>query len=173
MYEGKLIRLRALERNDLENNWSFVNDYETVKGMSSGILFPSSHEDESRWLEQQSSYTRGEYQFAIETLDEGILIGRCGLLRVDWKNRLGELGIMIGDSAYRSRGYGTDAMGVLCDFAFAEMNLHKLKLSVFGFNQGAIRCYEKCGFVKEGILKDELFRAGKYHDVVVLGKLAP
>lgn len=173
MYEGKLVRLRALEREDLEANWRFVNDYETVKGMSSGILFPCSREDESRWLEQQSSYTRGEYQFAVETLKEQALIGRCGLLRVDWKNRLAELGIMIGDEKYRGRGYGTDAMNLLCDFAFSEMNLHKLKLSVFDFNQAAIRCYEKCGFQREGVSPKEIFRGGEYHDVVVLGKLNP
>ena len=173
MYVGKLTRLRALEREDLNDSWGFVNDYETVKGMSSGILFPCSREDEIRWLDQQTSYTRGEYQFAIEELANGSLIGRCGLLRVDWKNRLGELGIMIGIKEYRGHGYGTDAMNLLCDFAFNEMNLHKLKLSVFDFNKGAIRCYEKCGFVTEGVLQKEIFRAGAYHDVVVLGKIRP
>lgn len=172
MYTGERVRLRAFESGDLEANWGFVNDYETVRGMASGMLFPCSRGDEARWLDQQSSYTRGEYQFAIEALDSGELIGRCGTLKVDWKNRWAELGIMIGRAANRGRGYGSDAMKLLCRFCFEEMNLHRLKLSVLDFNQQAIRCYEKCGFVREGVLKSEVFREGAYHDVVVMGKVA-
>lgn len=167
MYCGEKVRLRAFERNDLEKNHDFVNDYDTVRGMASGILFPCSYEDEQRFMDQQSSYTRGEFQFAVETLD-GELVGRCGILRVDWKNSVAELGIMIG-TTNRGRGFGTDAMRVLCRFCFEEMNLHKLKLSVIAFNAPAIRCYEKCGFEREGVLKSEVFREGKYHDVVMLG----
>lgn len=85
MYEGRLVRLRAFERDDLDANHAFVNDYETVRGMISGIPFPSSVADEQRWLEQQTSYTRGEYQFAIED-GGGDLVGRCGVIRLDWKN---------------------------------------------------------------------------------------
>lgn len=169
MYIGEKVRLRAFEACDLDSNWEFVNDYETVRGMGSGMLFPSSRSDEGQWLSQQSSYTRGEYQFAVEALDSGELIGRCGMIRVDWKNRWAELGIMIGRPEYRGKGYGTDAMKQLCRFAFDEMNLHKLKLSVIDFNGQALGCYEKCGFQREGILKKEVFREGKYHDVIVMG----
>ena len=148
----------------------FVNDYETVRGMLSGIPFPSSMQDEYRWLEQQTSYSRGEYQFAVED-GGGDLVGRCGVTRLDWKNRVAELAIMIG-TPYRGRGYGSEAMALLCDFCFREMNLHKLKVSVFAFNEPAIRCYEKNGFVREGVLKGEIFRDGQYQDVVLLAKFA-
>ena len=171
MYEGRLVRLRAFERSDVDANHAFVNDYETVKGMLSGIPFPASFEDESRWLEQQSAYSRGEYQFAVEDF-EGYLVGRCGTIRVDWKNRLGELAIMIG-TPYRGRGYGKEAMELLCRFCFEEMNLHKLKVTVFAFNKAAIRCYEANGFVQEGLLKQEIFRRGTWQDVLVLSRFAP
>ena len=78
---------------------------------------------------------------------------------------------MIG-APYRGRGYGTEAMELLCRFAFQEMNLHKLKVSVFAFNKAAIRCYEKSGFIQEGLLKSEIFRAGAYQDVVELAKFS-
>ena len=169
MYEGTLVRLRAFEQGDVDANHAFINDYETVKGMMSGIPFPSSYSDERRWLEQQTSYSRGEYQFAVEDF-EGDLVGRCGIIRLDWKNRVGELAIMIG-TPYRGRGYGREAMQLLCDFCFKEMNLHKLKVTVFAFNKAAIRCYERNGFVQEGVLKQEIFREGAYQDVVVLARL--
>ncbi len=170
MYEGRLVRLRAFERDDLDANHAFVNDYETVRGMISGIPFPSSVADEQRWLEQQTSYTRGEYQFAIED-GGGDLVGRCGVIRLDWKNRVAEVAIMLG-APYRGRGYGTEAMALLTSFCFREMNLHKVKVSVFDFNAAAIRCYEKCGFVREGVLRGEIFRDGAYRDVVLMAKIA-
>ncbi len=170
MYEGRLVRLRAFERDDLDANHAFVNDYETVRGMISGIPFPSSVADEQRWLEQQTSYTRGEYQFAIED-GGGDLVGRCGVIRLDWKNRVAEVAIMLG-TPYRGRGYGTEAMALLTSFCFREMNLHKVKVSVFDFNAAAIRCYEKCGFVREGVLRGEIFRDGAYRDVVLMAKIA-
>ena len=170
MYEGNRIRLRAFERQDVDANHAFVNDYETVRGMLSGIPFPSSMQDEYRWLEQQTSYSRGEYQFAVED-GGGYLVGRCGVTRLDWKNRVAELAIMIG-TPYRGRGYGSEAIALLCDFCFREMNLHKLKVSVFAFNEPAVRCYEKNGFIREGMLKGEIFRDGQYQDVVLLAKFA-
>lgn len=102
MIEGKQIRLRAFEGTDAAANHEFVNDPETLRGMMSGIPFPSSYADEQQWLSQQSSYTRGEYQFAVETVDGDELAGRCGIIRVDWKNRMAKLAIMIG-KPYRGR----------------------------------------------------------------------
>jgi len=168
--DGNLVRLRAFEASDLDAEHAFVNDLTTLQQMMSGIPFPASYSDEQQWLSQQTSYTRGEYQFAIEDF-EGYLVGRCGITRVDWKNRVAELAIMIG-APYRRRGYGKEAMGLLCDFCFKEMNLHKLKVSVLAFNEAAIKCYEHNGFVREGLLRQEIFRDGQYRDVAVLSRLA-
>ena len=96
-------------------------------------------------------------------------MGRCGVIRLDWKNRVAEVAIMIG-TPYRGRGYGREAMRLLCDFCFREMNLHKLKVSVFAFNEAAIRCYGRNGFVREGVLRGEIFREGEYRDVVLMAR---
>lgn len=171
MYEGALVRLRAFESSDLDANHAFVNDYSTLRGMISGIPLPASYEDERQWLSQQSSYTRGEYQFAIENF-EGDLVGRCGVIKLDWKNRVGELAIMIG-APYRGKGFGREAMRLLCDFCDREMNLHRLKVTVFAFNEPALHVYESCGFEREGLLRQEIFRDGAYRDVVIMGRLNP
>lgn len=170
MIDGNLVRLRAFEASDLDAEHAFVNDLSTLQQMMSGIPFPASYADEQQWLSQQTSYTRGEYQFAIEDF-EGYMVGRCGVTKLDWKNRVAELAIMIG-APYRRRGYGKEAMALLCDFCFKEMNLHKLKVSVLAFNEAAVKCYEANGFVREGLLRQEVFRDGKYRDVVILGRLA-
>ncbi len=168
---GNLVRLRAFEQSDLECNYLFDNDPDTALDMLKGMPFPMSHRDEQEWLSQQSCYTRGEYQFAVENL-EGELAGRCGIIKIDWKNRCAELAMMIG-APYRRRGYGREALSLLCDFCFQELNCHRVKVSVMAFNEAAIACYHACGFVQEGRLRDEVYRRGAYTDVILLGLINP
>lgn len=165
MYEGRLVRLRAFDNGDLMRALSMNNDYAVMRSASGGILYPSTVDDQARAMNSQTSYTSGEYQFAVETLEGREFIGQCGFIHVNWKNRKAEIAVML-DRAYHGRGYGTDAVRLLCRFGFEELNLHKLKATVFAFNAGAIRCYEKCGFIREGVLQDEIYREGKYHDAI-------
>ena len=168
MYEGKLTRLRAFDNSDLMHCLQWSNDYAVMRGASGAILYPSTVDDEARAMGQNTSYTAGEYQFAVETLADGRLIGKCGFTKVNWKNRLGEMAILIGEKDEQGKGYGADAVATLCRFGFFELNLHKIKAVVFDFNRAALRCYEKCGFVREGTLKQEIFRDGAYHDVILM-----
>lgn len=170
MYEGDLVRLRAFDNSDLMKSLSYINDYEIVRGAFSGILYPSTVDDEAQVMSGQTSRSHGAYQFAIETLKEHEFIGKCGFTAINWKNRLGEIAILIGEKKMHGLGYGTDAVNLLCRLGFEEMNLHKIKAEVMDFNKPAIRCYEKCGFVQEGVLRDEVYREGNYHDVIVMGK---
>ena len=165
MYTGKLVRLREYRKEDLPTVVSYLNNPEVKKYMKPGVPFPLTLTDEEKWFEHQS-FLNPNYNFAIETQSDGKYIGGCGLKDVDWKNRHTEVGIFIGDVEYQGKGYGTDAMNVLIDFIFKEMDLNKIKLDVYAFNERAIKSYEKCGFVVEGRFKDELFRFGKYHDTI-------
>ena len=170
MYEGKKVRLRAYGAGDIDDVLRQINDYESVRNSATGVLFPNTYDDEVRWLNQQTAFTRGEYQFAIETL-AGDYVGGCGFNRVDCKNRCADIGILIGDASKRGRGYGSDAIRVLCRVGFAEMNLHKLRLDVLAFNTSAVRCYEACGFVLEGRMREAVFREDAYHDSLAMGLL--
>ena len=91
--------------------------------------------------------------------------------KVDWKNRNAELGIAIWKKDYWGKGYGADAIKTLLKYAFHELNLHKVYLRVYDFNKRAIRCYEKAGFKKEGILREVFWRNGKWHDTILMGIL--
>lgn len=173
MYQGEKVILRALDNSDLMRSLDFSNDYDTMRGATSGLLLPSTVDDEARLFSAQSRQNRGEYQFAVETRDTHAFIGRCGFINVDWKNRSAEITVLIGDGALRGKGYGTDAVRTLLRFGFDEMNLHKASAQVFTFNEAALRCYEKCGFVREGLLREEVYRDGRYQDVAVLGLIRP
>ena len=138
--------------------------------MSPGIPYLYTLENETKWYEGLSA-DKDQYSFAIETIEEEKYIGGCGVNSVDWKNSIAVIGIFIGDKNYWDKGYGTDAMKILVKFIFEQMNINKVKLNVYGFNERAIRCYEKCGFKKEGTLRQEIFRDGKYHDEYIMGIL--
>ena len=112
-----------------------------------------------------------EIQFAIRTLAEDRLIGFVALDGINWPHGDSFVGIGIGDRAYWGRGYGTDAMRVLLRYAFTELNLSRLSLNVFSYNQRALRSYEKAGFVVEGRQRQALQRDGQYHNLIFMGVL--
>jgi RimJ/RimL family protein N-acetyltransferase len=170
MYNGKKVRLRAYSQNDLHDVLRQVNDYASVRSSATGVILPSTQDDQSRWIGNQTCMTQGAYQFAIETLG-GQYVGGCGFSRVDWKNRVAQIGILIGDPSMRGRGFGSDAIRVLCFIAFAEMNLNKVSLTMIEGNEPAQRCYEACGFLPEGRLRSEVWREDNYHDLIAMGLL--
>jgi RimJ/RimL family protein N-acetyltransferase len=76
-----------------------------------------------------------------------------------------------GDRQNWGKGYGTEAMRLALNFAFNELNLHRVQLSVFDYNERAIALYEKMGFVREGVYREYLQRDGKRYDMYLYGLL--
>ncbi len=169
MLEGKLVRLRALEPKDIERAYTWINDREVTRYLTA--RYPLSHADEQRWLDEAptNGFANG-VRLAIETKD-GVHIGNLDLNQTRPEDRKAGLGIMIGEKAYWSNGYGTDAIVTLLRFAFHEMNLNRVWLQVFEFNERAIACYQKCGFKEEGRLRQDYYHDGRYWDSVAMGIL--
>ena len=170
MLDGKLVRLRAMEPEDLEDALRWVNDREVTLWLTS-LRYPMALKDEQKWLDgaPANSFADG-VRLAIETKD-GKHIGGINLHRTNPEDRKAGLGIMIGEKDHWSNGYGTDAVLTLLKLAFDEMNLHRVWLQVFPDNERAIACYLKCGFREEGRLRQEVFQDGRYYDVIVMGVL--
>ena len=144
---GSKVNLRPLKTDDLTRRIAWLNDPECVRFFT-GCLPERAYgqEDVERWrrsLEADSSAS----VWAIET-KYGMHIGDIDLHDIDRHMNTAKLTILIGDRAYWGRGYGTDAVKSLLTSAFADLRLQKVNLRVFGFNSRAIRCYEKCGFVR-------------------------
>ena len=170
MYVGEKVRLREYRREDVPIAMQYINDSEVKRLLNPGVPYLYTLEDETKWYEGLSA-KNDVYSFAIETLEESKYIGGCGINKIDWKNSITDIGIFIGDKEYWSKGYGTDTIKVLVKFIFDQMNINKVKLNVYEFNERALKCYEKCGFKKEGTLRQEIFRDGKYHDQYVMSIL--
>ena len=162
-FEGERSRLRAREESDVDVFYRWINDWQTVKFL--GQRYPRSMTFERQWmLGTESRY--GEAQFMIETLDERRAIGWLGLHAATGEDRSATLGIAIGESDFLDGGYGSDAMRTACRVAFDVMNLHRVDLTVFDWNERAIRVYEKVGFQHEGVLRDAIYKAGRWNNLV-------
>ena len=168
MYKGEKVFLRSYEKKDIERAHKLFNDLEVQFYLAPGPIYPLSYQEEEKFVESFMGREKEKgYNFAIETL-EGEYIGGCGYFGLSRKNGTVEVGITIADKDYWGKGYGTDAMKVLINFLFYELNVRKITLHVFAFNERAIRCYRKLGFLEEGRLRENMFRNGRYHDDIIM-----
>ena len=166
MIEGALVRIRAIEQGDLPTFVKWINDPEVTTHLQ--FEPPMSMEDEVAWYHHMMAGK--DKAFVVETLD-GRLIGNIGTVGLDWRNRKTDLGIMIGEKEFWSRGYGTDTITVMLRYLFDELGLNRVGLYADIGNHRAIRCYEKCGFVREGVVRHHRFKDGRYVDSVIMSVL--
>lgn len=166
MIAGELVILRALEPEDLARCYLWMNDPTIVWTLRSRYPIPFHHEAE--WLEDAVNPSQTERHFAIERKDTRVHIGNASIHDIDWVSRTAGFGLFIGDPAAWNRGYGSDAIRSLVRFGFDEMNLRKLRISIFDYNERAKHVLLAAGFKQEGKLEREFYRDGKYHDLVIL-----
>ena len=167
MIQGKRVRLRAVEPSDLPDYHHWLNDPEVIRYLK--IYAPLSMPDEEAWYEDMRDDPK-QMVFAIE-IETGQHIGNLALTDLNWKDRTAELGIVIGEKSQWGKGYAQDAIQTLLAFAFGDMNLNRVHLRVYADHAPAINAYRKCGFTKEGRLREEIYAEGKYHDMLVMGIL--
>lgn len=166
---GQSVMLQQMASTDLEAFVANESEITTLLLANDDIPFPQTKEDHTAFFHSISG-KKEEFFFGIYEKDSHQLIGSCGVFSVNWQNSTCSVGISIG-KAWQGKGYGTDAMKTLIDFIFQYIAVQKIKLQVFSFNQAAIRSYEKCGFTKEGTLRQEIFRFGTFHDILLFGLL--
>jgi diamine N-acetyltransferase len=172
MLLGNHIRLRAIEREDIPTFLRWFNDPEVREGLL--IYAPMGRVEEERWFENTVGRT-DQYLFAIEAMIEEearwVHIGNVSLAHIDWKNRACIFGIALGEKTYWNRGFGTEATRTMLRFAFEQLNLHRVELEVFAFNERAAHAYEKAGFRREGTRRKILYQNGQYHDAHIMSIL--
>ena len=166
MIAGEHIILRAFERDDAERCYRWMNDPNIVRTLKS--RYPIAFQNEMEWLDRAMHSTPSERHFAIERKDDRTHVGNASIHDIEWVSRTAAFGLFIGEPSAWNRGFGSDAIRTLVRFAFDEMNLRKLRINVFEYNERAKHVLEAQGFVQEGRLRQEFYREGTYHDIVIL-----
>lgn len=173
MLAGKRVKLRAITRADLPRLAEFDNDLIARGSASTTPPIPLAVERlESEFANSGSKSWRDGIGFAIEV--EGIVVGQCGLSdlsRYNGVSRSCSLFIFIGDKSYWGRGIGREAVLLLLEYGFRYWNLNRIALQASSANVRARRCYAACGFLEEGLLRENEWDGQTYRDTVCMSIL--
>ena len=164
--EGGRIRLSPIRAKDAPALFRWINDRELV--VFNAGFHPVHASQHATWMRSIAGRT-DLIVFAIRRKRGDALIGVCQLHTISAVHRSAELQIRIGDAASRGRGYGAEAVRLLVEFAFRDLNLHRVWLRVFRTNTRALKTYTAAGFVREGVMRDAAYIDGHYVDVVIMG----
>lgn len=164
------VRLRPLQKTDAPLLYELITDRELV--IHNAPCFPVSELDHEAWIERMMTKRSDLVIFVIEEVASEKAIGTCQLLNINWIHRSAELQIRIGDAANQGKAYDPEAVRLLCQFGFTDLNMHRIYMHVLAANRRAIRAYEKCHFTREGTLKKAAFINGSFTDVILMAKLS-
>lgn len=127
--------------------------------------------DIERWIDFHNNNPE-EVLFVIEDISVGRLIGHVGLYKINQCAKKTEYGILIADDNSRGKGYGTKSTMLMLDYAFNTLGMHKVTAEVLSENVPSLAMFRKCGFSIDGRLRDEVYKNGRFYDVISLSILA-
>lgn len=150
--KGKQLYLRALEPQDLDFLYQLEND--TSIWEISGTLRPYSKNVLKLYLENahRDIYEVKQLRLCICNKDDNC-VGLIDLFDFDPKNRRAGVGLVISNPDDRNKGWGAEAISLLCEYAFSTLDLHQLYANILEDNLASIHLFEKLGFEKIGIKK--------------------
>jgi RimJ/RimL family protein N-acetyltransferase len=162
--QGERIYLSPINPEDVEKYTKWMNDPLVTKNLHGHSKYVSLL-TEKEYLEKAA---KGNYSYAIVLEENDELIGNISLMSVRMVNGTAELGIMIGEEDMRGKGYGTEAIKLLMEYAFDTLNLRNIMLRVVDRNVGGLKSYEKAGFKKFGEWESSFYVDGEYHNIIFM-----
>jgi len=170
LLHAERVYLAAIRRDEMDIYHKWFTNPELSRLMSGGVTILRTRERLEKAFDANAK-DENSYYFGIRARDDDRLLGNCDIEIESQSSRHGWVGIFIGEPDDWGKGYGTEAMSILVRFGFMELNLHRITLNVFAYNERGIKSYEKIGFVHEGTSRQALYRDGVYHDIHTMGIL--
>jgi RimJ/RimL family protein N-acetyltransferase len=157
--KGQKVTLRPPDEKDPAKFVAWFADTEVTRYL--GTAFPISLAQEEDFVKRVGE-SKNDVWWAIEA--EGRTIGATGIHRIDWINAHAITGTVIGDKSCWRKGYGSEAMALRTEYAFRQLNLHKLKSGAFMENEPSKRALQKAGYREVGVYREDFWRDGRWHD---------
>lgn len=170
LLKGKELKLTSIEEEDIETIAKWYNDLDFLRYYDVVPAFPK-NKSEVKEMIFNTYKSNNNYIFAIRKICDNRIIGVTGLENILWNNGTALFYIGFGEKESRGKGYGKEVMDLVLNFAFKELNLHRIHLTVLEYNNRAISLYEKMGFKKEGTYREFIHRDGKRYDMYLYGLL--
>ncbi len=168
MLNSQRLSLRALEASDINLTYlGWLNDCDVRCYLETRFLPQTMEALQLYWQNHRDDPANP--WFAICLVEDGRHIGNIKLGPIQWLHRRADLSLFIGDKTYWGLGYASEAIGVVRDWAFRELDLQKLNAGIYAGNFGSRRAFEKNGFELEGTLREEVVSNGSRVDVWRMG----
>lgn len=151
-----MVELKYFERTDFKQliDWIFSPTFLLQWG-GSAFSYPLTENQLEKYIENANNDNSVTLVYKVISKETGDIIGHVSLREIDRINKSARVGkVLVGDKNVRGKGIGKLLMKEILKVAFDELKLHRVSLGVFDFNVSAITCYEKVGFIKEGLLRD-------------------
>lgn len=171
LFHGNLVRLAAVDSGEIPVFLKWAENPDYMRQLDTDYVRPQQVQDIQQMFSPDPAGR--SVLFFIRTLSEDRLIGFIALHSIEWNNQSGECSIGIGEIDYQGKGYGSDALILLLRYAFEELNLYRVSLTVIANNVRAIKAYQKVGFREEGRLRQAVHRDGVRTDLIWMGILQP
>ncbi|HSD83119.1 MAG TPA: GNAT family protein [Anaerolineae bacterium] len=174
LFEGQRLRLAPADAErdaEIISKWS--HDLEYLRLLSADIARPlSPFQVKKQYAEwEKDAEKHPAFNFAVRLKADDRLLGFARLYRIEWTHGTAALQIGLGDRNDRGQGYGREALGLVLRYAFNELNLYRLAAATVEYNEGAIRFFERAGFVVEVRWRQAVQREGRRWDAIMLGLL--
>ncbi len=175
LFEGRDIRFGPIDQErdpEIESKWTHDSDFMRMMDIAPARpMSPAMVKKGYEKLEKQIEESKSQYYFAIRAKEDDRLIGKAIVQWIEWANGNASIRLGIGVAEDRGKGYGTQALGMLLRFAFAELNLFRVSAIVPEYNIAAIALLKKFGFVEEVRRRQSVERDNKRWDMLVFGLL--
>ncbi len=175
LFEAQDIRLGPIDHEahpEIESRWTHDAEFMRLMELKPiRPLSPAMVKKQYEAIEKEIDEQRNLFYFTIRAREDDRLIGKAIIEYVDWTNGNAYLRLGIGEAEFRHKGYGSQALSLLLRYAFGELNLFRVTAVVPAYNEGAIRLFQKFGFMEEVRRRKALHRDGEFWDVVGYGLL--
>ncbi|MEH7238887.1 GNAT family N-acetyltransferase [Bacillus sp. JJ1562] len=168
-----MIELQYFERSDFRQLIDWIDTPQfLLQWGGPAFVYPLTESQLEEYMENANSHNSETLIYKVIDKETGNMIGHISLGKIDRRNKSARVGkVLIGDKNARGKGIGQQMIKEVLNIAFEEHQLHRVSLGVFDFNSSAIACYEKAGFIKEGLLRDTGKNGEEYWSLWEMGIL--
>ncbi|HEX8983053.1 MAG TPA: GNAT family protein [Ktedonobacterales bacterium] len=169
IWQGRLVRLRAVEPRDWEAHFAWNQDSEMSRQLDY-VWPPSSEARVRRWAEETSAKVSesDDFAFEIEALAGRALAGHISVHHCDRRVGGFSYGVAILPE-WQRRGYASEAILLVARYYFHELRYQKMNPQIYSFNTASLALHDKLGFVREGTLRRMVYTGGRHHDMIAFG----
>jgi RimJ/RimL family protein N-acetyltransferase len=152
-----MIKLEFFTPDDFQLLIDWISDEDLLMNWAgTQFRFPLTKEKLDWYIQDTNNFDEsGTLVYKAIDANTGLVVGHISLTAINRRNRSARITrVLVGSTAHRGKGLGEQITKALMQIGFEDIGLHRMSLGVYDFNEPAIRCYKKCGFNVDGILRD-------------------